>query len=368
MARTPLTLAALSTAAVSGLEVVAAREHTTGEHGDYDAAILQTADGRELIVRVPRTQAAETEQAADLIALGAMTGGIRSRLPFEVPTALGQAPFGGSRAVVYDFLPGRPLGLEQVHGELAVSAGQAVGAIHSLPTGFVLEAGLPQQSADDAQRAVVSVIDRAQATGSLPAALRERWYEAAADQALWRFLPTVINGALSADSLLVDGQAVRAVIGWSALSVGDPARDLAWVMGAQPEAAEAVFSWYEMGRPSAADPRLQHRALLHAELDLARWLLHGHELHDQTIIADAESMLDTLVDRVHQNGVERLDQATGPVLDAAQVEQLLAQTPRAQTPGARMPGAHGSAAHSTGFAPVEDENVESQRSASSDEE
>jgi aminoglycoside phosphotransferase (APT) family kinase protein len=359
MARTPFTLAALSTAAVPGLEVVATREHTTGEHGDYDAAIMRTAEGRELIIRVPRTQAAETEQAADLIALGAMSGGIRSRLPFEVPTALGQAPFDGSRAVVYDFLPGRPLELERVHGEIAVSAGQAVAAIHSLPIGFVQGAGLPQQSADDAQRSVLAVIDRAQATGSLPAALRSRWNQAANDETLWHFLPTVINGALSADSLLVDEQAVRAVIGWSALSIGDPARDLAWVMGAQPEAAEAVFSWYEMGRQAAPDPRLQHRALLHAELDLARWLLHGHELHDQAIIADAESMLDTLVERVHQNGVDRLDQATGPVLDAAQVEQLLAQTPG------------GGAGHSEGLAPVEeesDENVDSQRSSSSDDE
>jgi len=352
MARTPFTLAALSTAAVPGLEVVATREHTTGEHGDYDAAIMRTADGRELIIRVPRTQAAETEQAADLIALAAMSPGIRSRLPFEVPTALGQSPFDGSRAVVYDFLPGRPLELERVHGEIAVSAGQAVAAIHSLPIGFVLDAGLPQQSADDAQRSVLAVIERAQATGSLPAALRSRWNEAASDESLWHFLPTVINGALSADSLLVDEQSVRAVIGWSALSIGDPARDLAWVMGAQPEAAEAVFSWYEMGRQTSADPRLQQRALLHAELDLARWLLHGHELHDQGIIADAESMLDTLVERVHQNGVDRLDQATGPVLDAAQVEQLLSQTPT----------------HSEGLAPIEDENVESQRSSNSDDE
>ncbi|AYG02526.1 phosphotransferase [Gryllotalpicola protaetiae] len=351
MARTPFTLAALSTAAVPGLEVVATREHTTGEHGDYDAAIMQVADGRELIIRVPRTQAAETEQAADLIALGAMTGGIRSRLPFELPTALGQAPFDGSRAVVYDFLPGRPLELDRVHGEIAVSAGQAVAAIHSLPTGFVLDAGLPQQSADDAQRAVLSVIDRAQATGSLPAALRARWNQAAADESLWQFVPTVINGALSADSLLVDEAAVRAVIGWSALSIGDPARDLAWVMGAQPEAAEAVFSWYEMGRQASTDPRLQHRALLHAELDLARWLLHGHELHDQAIIADAEAMLDTLVERVHQNGVDPLEQATVPVLDAAQVEELLSERP----------------VHSDGLAPI-DENVDSQRSSSSDDE
>ena len=360
MARTPFTLAALSTAAVPGLEVAATREHTTGEHGDYDSAVITTRDGHELIIRVPRTQAAETEQAADLIALGAMTGGVRSRLPFEVPAVQGQAPYDGTRAVVYDFLEGSPLALDLVYGEVAAAAGQAVAAIHSLPTAFVLDAGLPQQSAEDAQRAVMTIIDRAQATGSLPAALRNRWYTAATDQALWRFLPTVINGALSADSLLVDDETVRAVIGWSALSIGDPARDLAWVMGAVPDSGDAVFHWYEMGRQSAGDPRLQHRALLHAELDLARWLLHGHEMHDAEIIADAEHMLDMLVERVHQGGVDRLDQATGPVLDAAQVEALLASTP-------------GGGAHAEGLTPVVEDadtgaNVESQRSASSSDE
>ena len=99
---------------------------------------------------------------------------------------------------------------------------------------------------------------------------------------------------------------------------------------------------------------------MHAELDLARWLLHGHELHDAEIIADAEHMLDMLVDRVHQGGVDRLDQATGPVLDAAQVEALLASTP-------------GGGAHSEGMTPVidddgSDENVDSHRSASSSDE
>ena len=67
-----------------------------------------------------------------------------------------------------------------------------------------------------------------------------------------------------------------------------------------------------------------------------------------------------LVDRVHQGGVDRLDQATGPVLDAAQVEALLASTP-------------GGGAHSEGMTPVidddgSDENVDSHRSASSSDE
>ena len=85
MARPPLTLAALATAAVPGLEVRAVRAHTRKSHGAFDAVLLRTTDDRMLVLRVPRSQSAESEQSADLVALRALTPGIRSRLPFEIP-------------------------------------------------------------------------------------------------------------------------------------------------------------------------------------------------------------------------------------------------------------------------------------------
>src|SRR5688572_25974761 len=104
MARPTLTLAALATAAIPSLEVTAARAHTRRAGGAFDAAELRTADGRRLLIRVPRSQSAETEQSADLVAMTAMTAGVRSRLPFTVPSFAGQAPIDGTRAVVTEFL------------------------------------------------------------------------------------------------------------------------------------------------------------------------------------------------------------------------------------------------------------------------
>ncbi|TAM68464.1 MAG: macrolide 2'-phosphotransferase [Microbacteriaceae bacterium] len=330
MARSHLTLAALATSAVAGLDVAGTRSYSYGGHGDYDAALLNGRDGRQLIIRVPTSQAAETEQSTDLVALSALTAGIRGRLPFDVPTFAGQAPVGGTRAVVYDFLPGGKVAVEDIQAGddgLAGSIGRAIAAIHSLPTGFVGEAGLPVLASADSHSSALAVIESAAATGLLPAALRDRWREAASDNAVWQFQPVVINGALSADSLLIADEAVAGVLGWSALSVGDPARDLHWLLGMRGDAAESALGAYGAARQVTTDRQFIRRAMLYAELELARWLLHGRELHDQSIVDDAVAMLASLADTVHSDSAAPLSPETGPIMAVTDVEAMLAATP-----------------------------------------
>jgi aminoglycoside phosphotransferase (APT) family kinase protein len=329
MARSHLTLAALATSAVAGLDVAGTRSYSYGSQGDYDSALLSGRDGRELIIRVPTSQAAETEQSADLVALRALTAGVRARLPFDVPEFVGQAPVGSTRAVVYKFLPGAKVNVEDIPAGdgLATSIGRVIAAIHSLPTGFVDEAGLPVLSASDCHASAVELIDSAAATGLLPAALRDRWREVTGDDRVWRFQPAVINGAMTADSLLVDNEAVVAVLGWSALRVGDPARDLHWLLGMTGDAAETALESYALTRQVTTDRQFTRRAMLYAELEIARWLLHGRQLHDQAIIDDAVAMLDGLVDRVHSSSTAPLSQDTGPIMAIADVEAMLSSTP-----------------------------------------
>lgn len=332
MARTHLTLAALATAAVPGLDVQSARSHTGSGHGEFDSAVVTARDGREVIVRMPRSQAAETEQAADLVALRALTTGVRSRLPFDLPEYLGQAPINGTRALAYDFLPGHPVGLDHLTGDagLAASVGRAIAAVHSLPTAFISDAGLPQQTAPDARAAAITLIGRAADTGHLPAALLRRWEEATDDDSLWQFAPVVINGTLSAASLLVSDDAVSAIIGWSGLRVGDSARDLHWLLASRGEAAETAIAAYTAGRGSASDRLITQRAMLYAELELARWLLHGVETHDETVVTDAVAMLDGLVDSVHADVMNPISPMTGPIMAVSDVEAMLADTPRTE--------------------------------------
>ena len=332
MARTEFTLAALATAAVPGLDVQATRPHSGSGHGDFDSAVIVARDGREIIIRKPRSPSAENEQAADLVALRALTTGVRSRLPFDVPDYLGQAPIGGTRALAYAFLPGELLDADALTGDsgTAASVGRAIAAIHALPTAFIADAGLPQQSAIDARSTTIELIGRAADSGHLPAALLRRWEQATDDDGLWQFAPVVINGSLSAASLLVSDGAVSAVIGWSGLRVGDGARDLHWLLAARGEAAESAIAAYTAGRGSAADAQFTRRAMLYAELELARWLLHGVETHDQGVVDDAVAMLDGLVDSVHSDVMNPITPATAPVMAVADVEAMLGETPQTQ--------------------------------------
>ena len=329
MARSHLTLAALATSAVVELDVAQARAHSLRSHGRFDSALLVGRDGRRLIIRVPRSQAAETEQSADLVALRALTIGNRSRLPFDVPQFVGQAPAGGTRAVVYELLAGDAFDADALTGHAGVSGsiGRAIAAIHGLPTAFVGTAGLPQQTAAECRASAIDVIDRASDTGYLPAAILRRWEQATDDEALWQFPPTVIHGSLSAESFLITDDAVSGILGWAGLSVGDPARDLHWLLAARGREAEAAMSAYSTAR-QGSDSRITQRAMLYAEMELARWLLHGTATRNQAIVDDAVAMLDGLVENVHSQTMHPLSPATAPVLDVSAVESMLRSTPR----------------------------------------
>ncbi|GLI28439.1 hypothetical protein ARHIZOSPH14_26810 [Agromyces rhizosphaerae] len=330
MARPPLTLAALATAAVPGLEVSGARPHSRGSYGQFDSALLHSTDGRTLLIRVPTSSGAELEQSADLVALRALSAGIRARLPFAVPTFVGQAPVSGTRAVVYDYVPGMVRDADALTAEpvLAAEVGESIAAIHALPSAFLAEAGLPRHTAAESRSQVIELIGRAADTGRVPAALLRRWESAADDADLWQFAPTVINGGLAADSILVEGVHVTGVIGWSGLQGGDPARDLHWLMTARGEAAEHALSAYLRARGGPQDGGIAQRALLHGELELARWLLHGVETRDPDVVEDAVGLLDGLVETVHAEQSPDLSTDTGPIMAVSEVEELLGRTPR----------------------------------------
>ncbi|WP_167138990.1 phosphotransferase [Diaminobutyricimonas sp. TR449] len=322
MARSHLTLAALATAAVADLDVARATAFGSNSGGDFSSALLTGRDGRDWVIRMPRNPRAEAEQSADLVALRALSPGVRARLPFAVSTFAGQVPFQGSRAVVYEYVHGDKVPLQRVDPTLAASIGRAIAAIHQLPTTFVTDAGLPTMTAVESLRATLSIIDRASATGLVPALLQSRWEAATDDHLLWQFQPTVINGELSAESILSAGDAVSGVLGWQELRIGDPAKDLCWLLSAPTESADAALDAYMAAR-GGTDRQLKHRAVLYAELELARWLLHGTEVRDTSIVDDAVAMLHGLVDRVQNDVMNPISPQTMPTPTVSEVEALL---------------------------------------------
>lgn len=331
MARSHLTLAALATSAVPDLDVVATRAAGAGVAGRFDSAILRTRDGHELIVRVPASDAAEIEQSGDLVAQASLTHGARSRLPFVIPRPLGQAPIGSTRGVVYEYLPGEvgSQALVESDPELALAVGEAIAAIHSLPTSVISDVGLPVLSASEARQATAAVRDRAAATGLVPTSLLSRWSSAIDDATLWQFQPAVIHGGLGPECLLVMPPEVVAVLDWQSLKVGDPASDLYWVSSFHDEAiGRALFERYSARRTGPEDRQLRKRARLYAELEIAKWLMHGVDSHDKAVVDDAVSMLRGLASTTQSDLLNPLSTDTGQVLDVAEVESLLDRTPR----------------------------------------
>jgi aminoglycoside phosphotransferase (APT) family kinase protein len=346
MARSHLTLAALATAAVPGLSVVAARPMNGPGSGDYDSAMISTSEGEDLVVRVPVSSSAESEDAAEVAALKALTVGVRDQLPFAAPDFRGRVRFGTTYATVSGFLPGTHITAEEVpFGDLVTSIGSAIAGIHQLPTSFIRDAGLPMRTCDESRADARRLIDEATATGAVPTALRDRWRQAVGVDEAWRFLPTVVNGALDTRSLLIEESSVRSVLGWSGLQVSDPAVDLRWAFGLRRDVADSLFAAYRAARPTPPDDYLMLRALLYSELQAAQWLMHGRAIKDASIVDDAMRMMDTLVDQVHRHAAAPLQPATGMILTAADVEAMLSE------PTERPHAVDG---RSTGLAPVEE--------------
>ena len=331
MARHHFTLAALATSAVPGLELAAAQPFSGGGTGAFDAALLTSATGDHLVVRVPLGPTAARTAAAEARALAALTPGTRHRLPFEAPALRGMLPGanGLPAAFVTTYVPGQRVRPANVRpgGSFAASLGAAIAAVHGLPTAVVLDAGLPVASAAEARAAVGTLVDRAEATARVPALLLDRWRSALGDAALWRFQPTVTHGALAAEALLstsrgTPSEALAGVLHWADLAVGDPARDLAWALSLG-DAAETVLAGYAAGRRGRVDTDLHRRALLHAELEVVRWLLHGVDERRQDVVADADGLLRNLLHAVEQRTAASLAHRAAPVLSVGEVERML---------------------------------------------
>jgi aminoglycoside phosphotransferase (APT) family kinase protein len=219
-------------------------------------------------------------------------------LPFAVPRVAGSAPLPeGGRAVVHPHVAGAPLDIESLTPGpgLAADLGRSIAALHEVPPGVVESCGMPTYTVEEYRDRRLAELDEAAATGRVPAALLRRWEAALEDVALWRFQPVVVHGDLAAEQVLVLGDRVAAITGWSDARVADPADDLAWLLvAAPPEAVDSIMEAYQLRRTELHDSRLVDRALLVGELALARWLLHGVRNHLPDVVEDAVAMLADL--------------------------------------------------------------------------
>lgn len=323
MAKSPLILAALAKDAVSELNFNDAKKLTTGDSGAFDSALLTTTDGKHVVIKVPTSAAAGTELAVELQALKALDSA-RASLPFEITRLIGETKDDkGARALVFEFMYGSPIDVATVapEGHLAESIGKAIAAIHNLPVSVVEDAHLPTFDSATLVRARVAELDRAAATGKIPSVLLQRWEAALEDADLFRYLPTVVHGALGTETVLEQDHEVSAVLAWSGLKISDPAEDFAWIFGANAsELNDAVMLAYSIER-QLSDQTIRQRATLYSELEMARWMLHGVTRNDLEIIEDAAQMLEQLADEVTEGVARPLISSSAAIMAAGMLQE-----------------------------------------------
>ena len=303
MARSPLTLAATVTSALREASVVDVRILSENAAGRFDSAYATLGDGGRVVVRAATDAETSAELGAEARALAALTDGVRSLLPFRAPRLHGRAAQGGWTAIVVDFLDGYRVDASHVPAGrgAATSIGAAIAAVHALPESIARGAGLPQLTASQVRDDVSRLLDRVATVHRVPVSLLSRWSRALAEDRLWRFESTLTLGGITADAFLIEDRdgvpAVTGLLAWQGLGVGDPAVDLRWLSSA-PDASEDVLGAYAQASVRTPDAALRTRSRLYAELEFAKWLVHGRDSGDEEILDDAVALLTSLADTV----------------------------------------------------------------------
>ncbi len=298
-------LAALATRAVPGLSPTGVAD-AADDARDFMSAVVVDGSGNRWRVRGPQHGQAAMRLETEVQVLRGFSTSIRAELPFRVPSVAGATRVDDMRVFVYNHLPGeaQELGeLIKATPALIDDLGRTVAAVHDLSEAVVDHAELPRYSAERVRQRRLNELDAAAATGQVPPLLLRRWEHAMEDKALWDFTPAVVHGDMHEDNLLVEGERVVAVTGWTDLHVGDPADDLAWLIASPDQRfSEAVLAAYREHRSTEGDEHILRRAALSAEFALAQWLIRGITGENQQMIGEATTLLRQLASDIETYG------------------------------------------------------------------
>ncbi|MEN9992994.1 MAG: hypothetical protein RLY83_564 [Actinomycetota bacterium] len=274
MASSPLILAALAKAALPSAKFKQAKALPREAREPINSALLTDADGIQYIVREARNAKGNMQLATETQCIRAVKGA--GSLPFRVPNLVSESTtHDGHTLQILEFVYGSTTELEllRANDPSLRQVGLAIAAIHSLSVDKIRGAGLPEFSANEIRESRIAELDRAAATGRIPASLLQRWETALEDLDLFRFQPTVVHGNVNTGSILeLDGE-VSGVVNWAALHIGDPAEDFGpFASNIDHEVMDsAKFAYFE--KRDEADANLAQRATLYSELAVASYLV-----------------------------------------------------------------------------------------------
>ncbi len=314
-------LAALATRAVPGLSPTGVAD-AADDARDFMSAVVVDGSGNRWRVRGPQHSQAAMRLETEVQVLRGFSTAIRAELPFRVPSVAGATRVDDMRVFVYNHLPGEALELAELikaSPALIDDLGRTVAAVHDLSEAVVDHAELPRYSAERVRQRRLNELDAAAGTGKVPPLLLRRWEHAMEDKTLWDFTPAVVHGDMHEDNLLVEGERVVAVTGWTDLHVGDPADDLAWLIASPDQRfSDAVLAAYREHRSADGDEHILRRAALSAEFALAQWLIRGTTGENQQMIDEATALLRQLASDIETYGGRPIALTPQPGEDAPQ--------------------------------------------------
>ena len=311
MASSPLILAALAKAALPTAKFKQAKALPRDGREPINSALLTDTDGIQYVVRESRGAKGNLKLATETQCIRAVKGA--GTLPFNVPNLVSESTTPeGKTLQILEFVYGSTTELENLRATDPTlrQVGLAIGAIHGLSLEKIRQAGLPEFSASETRESRIADLDRAAATGRIPASLLQRWETALEDLDLFRFQPTVVHGNLNTGSVLeLDGE-VSGVTNWSDLHIGDPAEDFGvFAANADSEVMDAVkFAYFE--RRDEADANLAQRATLYSELAIATYLVTSLAAGRSEDVDWATTELDLLAGSVEDGTARVLSKVT----------------------------------------------------------
>ncbi|WIK64740.1 phosphotransferase [Gleimia hominis] len=296
---TPLTLAAHATTLIPDLSVVSLCEPQSND-GAMAVQGIVDSNGTHWSVCSPLTQQAGVDIEAQVMLLAILAKAFKvGRVPFSVPApqAYSRARRNRPAVMIYKQMAGTHATWEELEHSptLASSMGRAVAALHDLPSEVIEATGMPMYSPAECRERMLALLDEAVQATVLPPNLYTRWEEALEDVSMFRFRCVPVHGDLAPECFVSSYEAVVGLESFASAQLGDPAQDLAWITTcANPEASQAFMDAYHAARKDDSDLHLASRAVLHSEMALLRWLLHGKRNDDADVVADAVQMLEDL--------------------------------------------------------------------------
>ncbi len=274
MASSPLILAALAKAALPSAKFKQAKALPREAREPINSALLTDIDGIQYIVREARNAKGNLQLATETQCIRAVKGA--GSLPCRVPNMVSESTtHDGHTLQILEFVYGSTTELENLRANDPTlrQVGLTIAAIHSLSIDKIRGAGLPEFLANETRESRIADLDRAAATGRIPASLLQRWESALEDLDLFRFQPTAVHGNLNTGSILELDDEVSGVINWSELHIGDPAEDFGpFASNLDHEVMDSVkFAYFE--KREEADANLAQRATLYSELAVASYLV-----------------------------------------------------------------------------------------------